>query len=308
MPFIHPEVEAVQAVEAALAEAEPAVEAKAEPAPKEPEKAAESAPAPAGEEQKKEAEAKVEAKPDTSLMARMLSKERARKAEVDKLRGEKEALEKERAELASLRAAKEKADRWEQFEAAREAGDYNRVLELIGTDLPRLNEAFMKGGRGEPDVKTQVAQLLRERDAAARAEQEKASKAAEAERARQEQEARTKIMEQVAKDEACELINAAGAQGEVWELMRATYEESGKLLPVAEAAKQVEEYLEAQLLKTKRLGSKLAPKTEPKEEKAPAGRTLSSSMAPSAAGERAAQTEDERKAEAIAWLRSQGMQ
>lgn len=312
MPFIHPEVEAVQAVEAeqaaaaeVAAKAAPAPEAKAAPAAKEPEKAPDDAPKPAGEEQAKAPEAKAEEKADTSIMARMLLRERSRKAEADKARAEKEALAQERAELASLRASREKAERWEQFEAAREAGDYNRVLEIIGTDLPRLNEAFLKG----PDVKTQVSQLLRERDAAAKAEQERASKTAEAARERQEQEARAKILDQVAKDESCELINAAGAQGEVWELMRATYEETGKLIPVADAAKQVEEYLEAQLLKTKRLGSRISKKAEPAaDEKAPAGRTLSSAMAPSSSGERKAQTEEERKAEAIAWLRSQGMQ
>ena len=309
MPFIHPEVDAVQAEQVAAVEvaakAAPAPEEKAAPEAKEPSKAPADAPAPAGEEQAKEPEAKVEAKPDTSSMARMLLRERSRKAEADKARAEKESLEKARAELASLKVFKEKAERWEQFEAAREAGDYNRVLEIIGTDLPRLNEAFLKG----PDVKTQVSQLLRERDSAARAEQAKAAKEAEAARAQQEQEARSKILEQVSKDENCELINLAGAQGEVWELMRSTYEETGKLIPVADAAKQVEEYLEAQLMKTKRLGSRLAPKAAPaSDEKAPAGRTLSSAMAPSSAGERKAKTEEERKAEAISWLRSQGMQ
>lgn len=311
MPFILPEVDAVAAEQAAAVEVAakaapaPTPEAKAAPEAKESAKAPDDAPKPVGGEQAKAPEAKAEEKPDTSLMARMLSRERSRKAEADKSRAEKEALAQERAELASLKVFREKAERWEQFEAAREAGDYNRVLEIIGTDLPRLNDAVLKG----PDVRTQVAQLLRERDAAARAEQERAAKTAEAARERQEQEARAKILDQVSKDESCELINASGAQGEVWELMRAVYEETGKILPVAEAAKQVEEHLEAQLLKTKRLGSRITPKAAPaSDEKAPAGRTLSSAMAPSASGERKAITEEERKAEAIAWLRSQGMQ
>lgn len=261
-------------------------------------------PAQAPKEAKPEPE-KVEApkeapKPKPDLMARLVAREARRKSELAALQKEKAELEK----LRSLEPLKPAAEKWQALEQARASGDMTSVLELLGLDVAAVNEAFLKGnGKVAPSVQSQIASALKERDAA----QAKASAEAQA---AQEQAARARVTAQVAQLADLELVNALGHQDEVFELMRQTYEATGKLISVEDAGRQVEAFLDSALAKK---ASKKAPAPAAAAEPAPkpsvapasAAKTLSSSMGASAAGTPDPKSSVEIDRAALEWFKEQ---
>jgi hypothetical protein len=236
----------------------PAPEAKSVESPAPEVKPVEAPPAEGQEPDKKVEEKKPEPEPKPNLMARLLAKEEKRKAEIETLKKERAELEK----LRSLESVKPLADKYQAIEKAKAEGDIAAILETLGLDLSTINESFLSGkGKAQPSVQDEIKKALEEREAAQKQAQAAAYKA-------QEEQAKANIVARVGSLDSLELTNALGHQQDVYDLMRVTYEETGKLLTVEEAGQQVEEFLEQSFAK-KQAKRNPPPAPAPAEEKKP---------------------------------------
>lgn len=139
------------------------------------------------------------------------------------------------------------------------------TLTDLGLDYNKLTEILLNNPTSQdPAIRALRAELKALKDA-----QSQAKQAAEEATQQQYQQALKAIGNEVKmlvdSDTEYEMIKASGAQDAVVELIEQTFNEQGYLMDVAEAAKQVENYLVEEahrMAQLKKVQSRLTPKTE----------------------------------------------
>lgn len=237
----------------------------------------------------------------------------ARKAAAERERVKAANEAKERAaEVERLRA--EKADR-EKADAARRATYLQNPLQALMDAFPgiepvkafeMLAEAAKNGGKTPISAEVarlqqEVAETRRNVEESLKAQKEEAQRAAQEAQERAEAQFREEIgtfLESNADE--FELTNLYGMTNLVYATIEEHFQQTKKVMPIKEAAKKVEEYLEGEAekaLKTKKLSAKLKP-AEPAKEPP---KTLSNDLKQGAPA-KPAMTEAERMARAAAAL------
>ena len=216
-------------------------EPKPDPVPPEP-------PKPAEPEKPK---AEVAAANRFAALKRLEAKARSDKAEAERIRGEVAKAQ------AAVQAQQARIDRMRESPLD--------ALAAAGMTYDQITDAVLRAKDGAvlPTPTTAAVQQVRDELAELRRAQEEAAKArAETERLQQERTI-VQYQAQVRRDveaqaEAFELVNLTGAHGQVWEAISQHYRRTGEVLQTADAAKQVEAALEAQIRMLLTKGKKLA--------------------------------------------------
>jgi hypothetical protein len=273
----------------------------------------------------KTADAKPAARPESSAFASLAKKEGELFRQRADFKAQRERFEQERK---TLEAKAQQAERWDKMLEAAKA-DPRAVLEATGLTYEQLTQAVLERGDVKaPAVEDAGAKALREVEAF-KAEQAKAAEAAKKAEADRAEAERVATMEQFREDarsfvasnaEAFELTALRDAGNLVAEVVETHYRNTstfkdgklvrpGKMLALKEAAALVEAHFEEEaerMLKTRKIASRLAPKpAEPAPPAALAVRSLTNELGASTpSGRPAPQTNDERRARALAaWER-----
>lgn len=204
--------------------------------------------------------------PDPKLLALAQREKQIREAQ----RKEKEALAAEKAAIEAQKAEIEQVKAWR----AKFASDPWSALIEAGYSPEQATELMLN----QPKSQDVQLQKLQSELQSLRTEHEKTAQAMKDAQAQQYEQAKKQIGNEVKllvdSDPEFETIKAMDAQDAVTEYIEAMFNETGVLLPIDRAAREVEEYLlnEAERLASiKKLQARLNP---PQEQKAPTTQKL----------------------------------
>jgi len=187
-----------------------------------------------------------------------------------------------------------------------------QTLEELGLPYEALTKMVLNDGEIPADMQMRLMREEIERDYQTKFEQLE-NKLTEKEKAEEEQKYnqtienfKSEINEFVDSSEQYELIGANDAYDLVYEVIEQYYEENGRILDTAEAADQVEQYLEEELTKvlkkSKKLGSwrseAASPAATPRQSPT-LSNSLSAQGAPKVAGQKLSEEESFRNAASL---------
>lgn len=272
--------------------------------------------APSSSEPKKEEPKKIDEL--ASKFSALAKREKTLVRQAQEIKTKEASFTEREAQLAAREAKVKEADEmWNK--------DIFKSLEMRGLDYNKITKMYLEGQAALPVQPVDPAKAVEKALADFEAKQaaKEAKQAEELKKQQEEQEATNqeqlkgayaKYREEIGtflktNEAEYELTNLYDQTDLVVDTVQAYFDEHQKVLSIKEASDLVEKYLEEEAgkaLKSKKLGSKVAPAPEKTEEKkTQPSKTLSNNLTPTIAGNLPARNEQDRMKRALAKLNAQ---
>jgi hypothetical protein len=224
---------------------------------------------------------KAKEEPLSDQYAKLARKEKALRAEMLKLKSEREAFQRDRDQAAKPKDPTPSVDQSQFIPKERLMKDTLGVLGELGLSYEQLTQMALNAPSPEAQAFQQHISKLESKIAELEEKTTSTKKSIEDGQQQSYQQAlkqiRNEAQDLVATDpEAFETIHASGSVDEVVELIERTWKEDGKLLTVEQAAREVEEYLAEEAMKYARL-KKIQKRLQPAPAPTPAAKPLEAS-------------------------------
>lgn len=223
--------------------------------------------------------------PLSAQYAQLARKEKALRAEAQRLKTEREAIERDRAANKPPEPLKYDPTKHIDRDAFQDPQKALELLSELGLDYNKLTEAQLNSPSPESLELRRTIKAMEAKIAALETEQTGVKKGIEDQRSSSYQQAIKQITNEASKliytDASYEMVKATNSVQDVVDLIKRTWDEDNYLMPIEEAAQQVEAYLEEEALKLARL-TKIQKKLQPvaATPEAPAKKTADTTQEP----------------------------
>lgn len=222
----------------------------------------------AKEEEKKVEEPKKPEEEEKTLSgqyAQLARKEKAQRAKAMELRQQEEALKLERAALEAIKQERQQELTLKQRLQSANPKEVLKMLSDLGLSYDKVTEAALADQEQTSPEARMIEELRNEIESFKKAQQDAVKQQQEEQQKRYQQvkqQLRTEAEQLVSSNPDFETIKESGSVEDIVELIEKNYQETGLVLSVEEAAREIEEFLveeATKLAKLKKIQARLAP-------------------------------------------------